>query len=129
MRAKIKNKLIIISVIITLVFSGIAMILYTLSDHIRFFYTPSEIPSDIGSTEFRIGGVVESGSLKYISPSEIEFIIYDYDVKTKVKFTGILPSLFREEQAIVAKGHLLKEDFIAKEILAKHDENYKPVKK
>ena len=76
---------------------------------------------------FRIGGMVEKNSVQK-SPDglKVDFIVTDTNKRLPVHFEGILPDLFREGQGIVAQGKLEGGRFVAREVLAKHDENYMP---
>ena len=94
-----------------------------------FFYSPTEVftgkaPAD---RAFRIGGMVEKGSVKK-SPDglKVEFVVTDLNQRLTVQYQGLLPDLFREGQGIVAQGRLQERVFVAREVLAKHDENYMP---
>ena len=110
---------------------GIAMglVLYALSDAIVFFYTPSEI-SEKGvkpGQRFRLGGLVEQGSVKKGEGTGVSFIVTDTIKALPVAYSGQLPDLFREGQGVVAEGQLDSTGtFIADTVLAKHDENYMP---
>lgn len=108
--------------------SGIFLILQKLEDNILYFYTPSEYInlSVKPKSSFRIGGLVEKGSVKKKRDTHT-FIITDGSNSVTIEYKGILPTLFREGQGIIATG-LFKESniFKAKEILAKHDETYMP---
>ncbi|MEC7860303.1 MAG: cytochrome c maturation protein CcmE [Pseudomonadota bacterium] len=77
--------------------------------------------------DFRVGGLVLNGSVNRVPGSlTLNFIITDNKNELKVLYTGVLPDLFREGQGVVALGRLKDDIFIAKSILAKHDENYMP---
>ena len=77
--------------------------------------------------DFRVGGLVLNGSVNRAPGSlTLNFIITDNKNELKVLYTGVLPDLFREGQGVVALGRLEGDIFIAKTILAKHDENYMP---
>ena len=94
-----------------------------------FFYSPSDIKEKSINTDkqIRIGGLVKNGSL---SKSEdgitVRFEVTDLKYSIPTVYRGPLPDLFRENQGVVAEGHLSKGTFRAKTILAKHDENYMP---
>jgi cytochrome c-type biogenesis protein CcmE len=77
---------------------------------------------------FRLGGMVEEGSLKRESGSmEVRFIVTDFQKDVTVSYSGVLPDLFREGQGVIARGKLGNGGvFVAQEVLAKHDENYMP---
>lgn len=105
------------------------LILYALSDTIVFFYTPSEVAekSVQPGVRFRLGGLVEEGSIEKLAGSRINFVVTDTDKTLKVSYKGVLPDLFREGQGVVAEGKIERSGtFVADTILAKHDENYMP---
>jgi cytochrome c-type biogenesis protein CcmE len=95
-----------------------------------FFFTPSEVISGKAPYNklFRIGGMVVDGSVN--RPGDgltVKFDLTDNEQHVTVQYTGILPDLFREGQGIVANGKLDDSgEFVAQEVLAKHDENYMP---
>lgn len=105
------------------------LILFALSDTIVFFYTPGEVAEkkiSVG-TRFRLGGLVEAGSIKKLPESKHEFVVTDTDDTMKVTYKGTLPDLFREGQGVIAEGRLTSAGlFEADTVLAKHDENYMP---
>lgn len=106
-----------------------ALILYAIRDTIVFFYTPSEIAekSVQPGTRFRLGGLVEQGSLVKGENATSSFAVTDTVANMKVSFKGQLPDLFREGQGVVAEGTLQADGtFVADTVLAKHDENYMP---
>ena len=106
-----------------------ALALSALNDTLVFFYSPSEIEAkDLppGRT-FRIGGLVEEGSLQTGADGAVSFRVTDLKQAVPVSFKGVLPDLFREGQGVVAQGALGPDGtFTASEVLAKHDENYMP---
>jgi cytochrome c-type biogenesis protein CcmE len=95
-----------------------------------FFYSPSQVLSNEAprGRPFRIGGLVESGSLKRDPNSlAIQFVVTDTVQKVTVSYTGLLPDLFKEGKGVVAQGSLGADGvFRATDVLAKHDENYMP---
>jgi cytochrome c-type biogenesis protein CcmE len=95
---------------------------------LQYFRSPSEVAEKApGPNEtFRIGGLVEEGSLKRGQGAEISFRVTDTNAAIPVKFTGVLPDLFGENQGVVATGKYVDGTFMATEILAKHDEEYMP---
>ncbi len=109
---------------------GVGFALQSLNENIMFFFSPADIQAGKApaNKDFRVGGVVVDGTVS--RPGEgltVEFDLTDNDSTVKVKYTGILPDLFREGQGIIANGRLNAQgDFIAQEVLAKHDENYMP---
>ncbi len=108
-------------------FSGISLILYSLNSNLDFFFTPTELKNNIIPPEKRIkiGGMVLEGSVER-NGSKVSFVITDYENSIKVIFEGIVPDLFQEGSGVVALGYMNNQIFYAKEVLAKHDENYMP---
>ena len=130
MRAKRKQRLIFVVILLIGFSSAAALGLYAMRQNMMLFHTPSEIskggvPKD---KLFRIGGLVVEGSvLKESDGLTTEFVLTDTTDSVTVRFTGLLPDLFREGQGIVAQGKLNEKGvFVAQEVLAKHDENYMP---
>ena len=129
MNAKYRRLFITILIVLTL---GLAtkLILMALEDNIVYFYTPNDLIEKFGDTQniqnkIRIGGLVLENSIKKEGKKTI-FMITDRKKEVKVEFKGPLPDLFREGQGIVAEGMFQNNNFIASEVLAKHDENYMP---
>ena len=129
MNAKYRRLFITIIIVLTL---GLAtkLILMALEDNIVYFYTPNDLIEKFGDTKniqnkIRIGGLVLESSIKKEGEKTI-FMITDRKKEVKVLFDGPLPDLFREGQGIVAEGMFQNNNFIASEVLAKHDENYMP---
>ena len=122
-----KKRLLTVVFVFLFSVSGISLILYSLNSNLDYFFTPTEImQSDISSEKrIKIGGMVLEGSVKRDS-SKISFIITDYENSISVLFEGIVPDLFKEGSGVVALGFMDNEVFYAKEVLAKHDENYMP---
>ena len=120
----------------SLLVSGLALlglaaglVLYALNDSIVFFYTPSEaLARHVAEGQrFRLGGLVEKGSVRHDSNDAVTFTVTDKDRAMAVSYQGQLPDLFREGQGIIARGRLGPDGtFVAEEVLAKHDENYMP---
>lgn len=107
-----------------------ALMLAAFQDNLVFFYTPSDAAQNQvqPGTPFRLGGLVEQGSVKRLPGGmTVEFIVTDTAERMNVVYTGILPDLFREGQGVVAEGRLRDDGvFVARDVLAKHDENYMP---
>ena len=101
---------------------------YALRDGINFFRSPSQVVEDPPSSSevFRIGGLVEVGSLVRGQGETIQFVVTDGGASVPAIYSGVLPDLFEENQGMVGTGRLLNGVFEATEILAKHDENYMP---
>jgi cytochrome c-type biogenesis protein CcmE len=108
---------------------AVGLVLMALRDSIVFFYTPTEVAEkhlDTGQ-RFRLGGLVENGSLKRGEGTTVSFVVTDKRATLPVTYTGVLPDLFREGQGVVAEGMLTSEGvFHADSVLAKHDEKYMP---
>jgi len=105
-----------------------ALILSAFQQNLVFFFSPSDIAAHKAPTErtFRVGGMVESGSVKR-DGVQVRFIVTDTAHTVPVIYQGILPDLFREGKGVVAQGKLGNDGvFHASEVLAKHDENYMP---
>lgn len=108
---------------------AVAIITTVLRDTIVFFYTPSELETKhIGpDTRFRLGGLVEKGSVKRYEGKTIRFVVTDTTKTVPVSYTGNLPDLFAEGEGVVAEGKLDTNGvFVADTVLAKHDEKYMP---
>lgn len=111
-----------------------ALAAMALSRNVAYLYTPKEVLSGEagpnvanGEARFRLGGMVADGSMNREDGSlESTFAVTDGDARMLVSYTGILPDLFRENQAVVATGRMDGDRFIAEEVLAKHDETYMP---
>ena len=107
---------------------AVALVLTAFNDNLVFFYSPTDmaekqIPAD---KRFRLGGLVEADSVKK-DGLVTDFVVTDLRSSVRVRYTGILPDLFREGQGVVANGKLDSDGrFIASEVLAKHDEKYMP---
>ena len=101
---------------------------YAMRDGINFFRSPSQViaeppkPTEV----FRIGGLVEEGSIIRGQGETVRFVVTDGGESVPVSFTGVLPDLFSENQGMVGTGSYVNGVFEATEILAKHDETYMP---
>ena len=126
---KVKNRLSILVALSVLSISVIFIILKVLDDNVLYFYSPSDIKNSNEMSlkkEIRIGGMVKNGSIQS-NENEIKFIVTDLNNEIIVSYSGTVPALFAEGKGVVAEGKLKdKKFFIAKRILAKHDENYMP---
>jgi cytochrome c-type biogenesis protein CcmE len=107
-----------------------ALILNAFNQNLMYFYSPSDVSAGKApaARDFRIGGLVVAGTVKRAEEKlDVEFTLTDMKQQVVVRYDGILPDLFREGQGIVANGRLGPDGvFIAREVLAKHDENYMP---
>ncbi|MBX9612970.1 MAG: cytochrome c maturation protein CcmE [Burkholderiales bacterium] len=104
-----------------------ALVLNAFQSNLVFFYSPSQIASKEAPTgrTFRLGGLVEAGSVKRDGVM-VNFVVTDTAKSVPVRYSGILPDLFKEGKGVVAQGQLHDGVFEAREVLAKHDENYMP---
>jgi cytochrome c-type biogenesis protein CcmE len=122
-----KRALIIVGALATLAGAAV-LILNALNSNIALYVTPSEVAAGKApkSQTFRIGGMVKDGSLKR-DELVVHFIITDLVQEIAVSYKGILPDLFKEGKGAVVQGKLDHDgQFVASEVLAKHDENYMP---
>ena len=107
---------------------AVTLVLTAFNQNLVFFFTPSQITAKEAPTgrTFRLGGMVEAGSVKR-DGINVSFRVTDTAQIVPVSYSGILPDLFKEGKGVVAQG-ILGDDgvFRAKEVLAKHDENYMP---
>ena len=124
------KRIIYISSILVFIFILFSLFIKTFNENLLFYRSPSQVslgefPEDY---IFRIGGVVVDGSLqKSNDTTDVKFKITDYNKTIDIYYSGILPDLFREGQGVVIRGKLINTgDFIAEEVLAKHDKTYMP---
>ncbi|MBI1205668.1 MAG: cytochrome c maturation protein CcmE [Azospirillum sp.] len=106
-----------------------ALVLTAFQDNLVFFYSPTDLLSrPTGERSLRLGGLVEQGSVRKLPDGvTTAFAVTDMANTVKVVYKGLLPDLFREGQGVVAEGRLGGDGvFVAREVLAKHDENYMP---
>jgi cytochrome c-type biogenesis protein CcmE len=105
------------------------LVLNALDNNLSYFFSPTEVAERKAPQGhvFRLGGLVESGSLQRGQEMTVRFVVTDNAHKVNVEYTGILPDLFQEGQGVIAQGRLGENGvFVADEVLAKHDENYMP---
>ncbi len=125
---KKKRRIQVIAVAIVALAVSTGLIGYAMRDGINFFRSPSQVmdepprPTEV----FRIGGLVEDGSLVRGQGETISFRVTDGGASVEVAYTGVLPDLFGEGQGMVGTGRYVDGVFQASEILAKHDETYMP---
>ncbi len=107
-----------------------ALILNAFNSNLVFFYSPTQVAAHEApqGRSFRIGGMVETGSVKREADGvTVGFVVTDTAKSMPVRYKGILPDLFKEGKGVVAQGSLGADGvFVASEVLAKHDENYMP---
>ena len=125
---KKKRRVQIVSIAFVALAVATILIGFAMKDGINFFKSPTQVvevtpnPNEV----FRIGGLVEEGTLLRGVGETISFNVTDGNESVSVKFTGLLPDLFEENQGTVATGKYIDGIFYASEILAKHDETYMP---
>ena len=121
------KRLVIATGVVAVVGVAAALVLNAFQSNLVFFYSPSQIASSEAPTgrTFRLGGLVEAGSVKRDGVA-VSFVVTDTAKSVPVRYNGILPDLFKEGKGVVAQGQLRDGTFEAREVLAKHDENYMP---
>ena len=125
---KTRHKRIAIALTVVLMLgAAVALVLSAFQSNLVFFYSPSQIASHEAPVNrtFRLGGLVVAGSVQR-DGVKVHFRVTDTAQTVPVQFEGILPDLFKEGKGVVAQGQLQNGVFVAKEVLAKHDENYMP---
>ncbi len=126
MKPRHKRIAIVVGVLVV-VAAAAALVLNAFQSNLVFFFSPTQVTSKeapLGRT-FRLGGLVVAGSVKR-DGVVVNFMVTDTAQTVPVRFEGILPDLFKEGKGVVAQGQLKDGVFMAKEVLAKHDENYMP---
>jgi cytochrome c-type biogenesis protein CcmE len=128
MPLKKKRRIQVILVAVVALALSTGLIGYAMRDGISFFRSPSQVLAEPPApTElFRIGGLVEEGSVLRGEGETVSFRVTDGGATIPVTYTGILPDLFAENQGMVGQGRYVEGTFQATEILAKHDETYMP---
>jgi cytochrome c-type biogenesis protein CcmE len=124
-----KQRLLVILAIVATSSIAVALITFALRENMNLFFPPADVLNGKAplNREIRLGGFVDKGSIQRDSGSlVVRFAIGDGQHSVPVTYNGILPDLFAEEQAAIAKGKWDGNTFIASEVLAKHDENYTP---
>jgi cytochrome c-type biogenesis protein CcmE len=129
MKPRTKRGLAIVAGLATLG-TAVALVLNAFQSNLVFFFSPTQVAANEAPRErsFRIGGLVEMGSIQRDSKSlTVNFVVTDMAKAIPVTYTGLLPDLFREGKGVVAQGRLGPDGvFRAEQVLAKHDENYMP---
>jgi len=124
------KRLLLIGMGVAVLGLGATLVLSAFKKNLVFFFTPSQILAGEAprNHSFRMGGLVEKGSLQRQPDGvTVAFMVTDNVQHIRVQYRGILPDLFKEGKGVVAQGQLgTDSQFIAEEVLAKHDENYMP---
>ena len=125
-----RRRMVLVGLIVLGVGAATAFALTAFKENLLYYYPPTDVTAGKAPANrvFRLGGMVEEGSLKRESGSmEVRFIVTDFHNDVTVSYSGVLPDLFREGQGVIARGQLNEGGvFVAQEVLAKHDENYMP---
>ena len=124
-----KRRLTIILSILGAAIVASALVVYALQQNMNYLFTPSQVQDGDATRykNFRLGGMVKAGSIQRSNDSlKVTFTVVDAAGAMPVEYTGILPDLFREDQSVIATGHMDGARFVATEVLAKHDETYMP---
>ena len=126
LRKKRRIQLIMLS-FVTLTISTL-LIGYAMRDGINYFRSPTQVIDEPPNAReiFRLGGLVQEGSLRRDKNGIIMFRVTDGNASLEVQYKGFLPDLFAENQGMIGKGSMEEGIFLATEILAKHDETYMP---
>lgn len=124
-----KRRLIIVLLVLAAAVVAVGLTVFALQQNMNYLFTPSQVHA--GQAEayktFRLGGMVKAGSIERSGDSlKVGFTVIDADGALPVEYTGILPDLFRDNQSVIATGHMAGGHFVATEVLAKHDETYMP---
>jgi cytochrome c-type biogenesis protein CcmE len=124
------KKLALIVLVVAALGIAVALVLNAFNSNLVFFFSPTQVANGEAPTSraFRIGGLVEEGSIKREADGlTTRFVVTDTAKSMPVSYTGILPDLFKEGKGVVAEGRLGADGlFAATQVLAKHDENYMP---
>ncbi len=129
MNKRSRRKVLVIAIVFGVVIAAV-LGLTAFEENLLYFYSPTQIKAGEApkNHSFRVGGLVVDGSVQREKNSlKVQFDLTDNTETMSVEYTGILPDLFREGQGIVAMGSMQANgQFVAQEVLAKHDENYMP---
>jgi cytochrome c-type biogenesis protein CcmE len=125
-----RKRLLAVVAILVGVGAAAALAMLAFEDNLLYFYNPTQVlagDAPEGRT-FRIGGMVTQGSFARTEGTlEVRFVVTDYRHSIPVRYEGLLPDLFKEGQGVIAHGRMTEAgEFVADEVLAKHDENYMP---
>ena len=127
MNAKKKRRLAFAAALVAAGAAVAGVIIYGLGQNTMYFRSPSDVAGVHPGVAFRLGGLVQEGSVKRGAGAEVRFRVTDGKSTIPADFNGVLPALFREGQGVIAVGALdTQGTFVATEILAKHDEKYMP---
>ena len=122
------QRLVFVGFSVVFLCAAVLLVLRAFSENIVFFYSPGELAhtQDMQGRTLRVGGLVENGSVTSTPGAPLAFRITDGEAQVQVRYSGVLPALFREGQGVVAEGTWNGEVLEAERILTKHDEKYMP---
>lgn len=124
-----KRRMTLLLLLLAAVAVAAALAAFALQRNMNYLFTPSQVLAGAAAEHdiFRLGGMVKAGSIERDSDSlQIDFTVVDAGGSMTVEYTGIPPDLFRDNQSVIATGHMAGDHFIATDLLAKHDETYMP---
>jgi cytochrome c-type biogenesis protein CcmE len=124
-----KRRLIIVLLVLAAAAVAVGLGAFALQQNMNYLFTPSQVQAGEAAKNktFRLGGMVKAGSIQRSKDTlQVTFTVVDADGAMPVEYTGILPDLFRDNQSVIATGHMDNARFVATEVLAKHDETYMP---
>lgn len=129
MRSKRQRRMFMIIAIVAVVVAAGGLFAWAIGKNANYLFTPSQVLAGEAARHhtFRLGGMVEAGSIRRAPDSlRIDFTVVDAEGSMGVVYEGIAPDLFRDNQSVIATGHLDGNTFVASELLARHDETYMP---
>jgi cytochrome c-type biogenesis protein CcmE len=123
-----QRRLIVVLLVLAAAAVAVGLTVFALQQNMNYLFTPSQIQAGQAAPyrTFRLGGMVRAGSIHRGDALKVSFTVVDADGAMPVQYTGILPDLFRDNQSVIATGHMDGGRFVATEVLAKHDETYMP---
>jgi cytochrome c-type biogenesis protein CcmE len=123
-----QRRLIVVLIVLAAAAVAVGLVVFALQQNMNYLFTPSQVLAGQARRypTFRLGGMVKAGSIHRGDALQVAFTVVDADAAMPVAYTGILPDLFRDNQSVIATGHLDHGRFVATEVLAKHDETYMP---
>jgi cytochrome c-type biogenesis protein CcmE len=127
MKARTQRKLFILVVLAGITIAGF-LTYRALQENLLYFFSPTQVAAgEAPERTFRLGGMVLAGSIKREAGTlNVSFVVTDNVHSVPVKYSRVLPDLFREGAGAVVVGRMAGDEFVADEVLAKHDENYMP---
>ncbi|WP_017909446.1 cytochrome c maturation protein CcmE [Xanthomonas sp. SHU 199] len=124
-----KRRLLLVLLLLGAAALATGLFVLALQHNVSYLFTPSQVQAGAARDYrvFRLGGMVKAGSITRSADAlQVQFTVIDKAGATTVAYTGILPDLFRDNQAVIATGSMQGARFVATEVLAKHDETYMP---